>query len=156
MELLLLDITNFATSKNEPLSIPFCLLTVPRATSDTDSSTDFALWRHLTWILLKKWAHVHSYTHTAPTLKSNAHFYKCCSYRRFVAGARSLSACVTPGRLRHQKSSTIQISLVIEIVKTITLVSSNSLWSLSALVFSKSRLCSSSLMRACSSLVCVC
>lgn len=38
----------------------------------------------------------------------------------------------------------------------ITLVSSNSLWSFSALVFSKSRLCSSSFMWACSSLVCVC
>lgn len=99
-------------------------------------------------------SHVLAHTHPPGKLKINANFLQCSSsgYDR----SKDLFQHVSPPALCHQKSSTTQIRLVIQTGKTITLVSSNSLWSLSALVFSKSRLCSSSLMRACSSLVCVC
>lgn len=97
--------------------------------------------------------HVQAHKHTPGKLNINLIFYSSSfGYGR----SKDLFQHVSPPALCHQKSSTTQIRLVIQTGKTITLVSSNSLWSLSALVFSKSRLCSSSLMRACSSLVCVC
>lgn len=150
---------NFATLKHKPLNI--AVNSQPHVLLLTWIQVSVLQLRHLTWVLLKKWVYRYRHTHTHTTEAQNScYFLKCSSYTYSRHWSWQEQGCVSarviPSKVRHQKSSTTQISLVIQIVKTITLVSSNSLWSLSALVFSKSRLCSSSLMRACSSLVCVC